>query len=168
MMFLRKTGSILHIPIIVFRQRLRMGMEVKGEHCNRIITLENSFHGRTVTTLSATGQDIFHQHFFPFTEGFLYVPANDGYALHEAMNNTVCAVMLELVQGESGVNVLEKEYVKEAERVCREKGILLIVDEVQTGVGRTGFLILSILVDTFFTRIFMPGQHLEIHNISVV
>ena len=77
--------------------------------------------------------------------------------------------MLEIVQGESGVNVLEKEYVKEAERVCREKGILLIVDEVQTGVGRTGtFLILSILVDTFFTRIFMPGQHLEIHNISVV
>lgn len=116
----------------------KYGMEAKGEHCNRIITLKNSFHGRTVTTLSATGQDIFHQHFFPFTEGFLYVPANDSYALHEAMDDTVCAVMLELVQGESGVNVLEKEYVKEAERVCREKGILLIVDEVQTGVGRTG------------------------------
>ena len=113
-------------------------MEAKGEHCNRIITLKNSFHGRTVTTLSATGQDIFHQHFFPFTEGFLYVPANDIYALQEAMDDTVCAVMLELVQGESGVNVLKKEYVKEAERVCREKGILLIVDEVQTGVGRTG------------------------------
>ncbi len=116
----------------------KYGMDVKGEHCNRIITLENSFHGRTVTTLSATGQDIFHQHFFPFTEGFLYVPANDSYALHEAMDDTVCAVMLELVQGESGVNVLEKEYIKEAERVCSEKGILLIVDEVQTGVGRTG------------------------------
>ena len=68
----------------------------------------------------------------------MYVPANDSYALHETMDDTVCAVMLELVQGESGVNVLEKEYVKEAERVCREKGILLIVDEVQTGVGRTG------------------------------
>jgi len=116
----------------------KYGKEVKGDHCNRIITLENSFHGRTITTLSATGQDILHQHFFPFTEGFLYVPANDSYALHEAMDDTVCAVMLELVQGESGVNVLEKEYVKEAERVCREKGILLIVDEVQTGVGRTG------------------------------
>ena len=116
----------------------KYGKEVKGDHCNRIITLENSFHGRTITTLSATGQDIFHQHFFPFTEGFLYVPANDSYAMHEAMDDTVCAVMLELVQGESGVNVLEKEYVKEAERVCREKGILLIVDEVQTGVGRTG------------------------------
>ena len=113
-------------------------MEIKGEHCNRIITMENSFHGRTVTTLSATGQDIFHRHFFPFTEGFLYVPANNGYVLHETVDDTVCAVMLELVQGESGINVLEKEYVKEVEQVCKEKGILLIVDEVQTGVGRTG------------------------------
>lgn len=116
----------------------KYGMEVKGEHCNRIITLENSFHGRTVTTLSATGQDIFHQHFFPFTEGFLYVPVNNSHVLHETMDDTVCAVMLELVQGESGVNVLKKEYVKEVEQVCKEKGILLIVDEVQTGVGRTG------------------------------
>ena len=116
----------------------KYGMEIKGEHCNRIITMENSFHGRTVTTLSATGQDIFHRHFFPFTEGFLYVPANNGYVLHETVDDTVCAVMLELVQGESGINVLEKEYVKEVEQVCKEKGILLIVDEVQTGVGRTG------------------------------
>lgn len=116
----------------------KYGREVKGENCNRIITLENSFHGRTVTTLSATGQDIFHQSFFPFTEGFCYVPANDSRALYEAVDDTVCAVMIELVQGESGVNVLEKEYVKEIEQICREKNILLIVDEVQTGVGRTG------------------------------
>lgn len=116
----------------------KYGMEVKGEHCNRIITLENSFHGRTVTTLSATGQDIFHQHFFHFTEGFLYVPANNSYVLHETVDDTVCAVMLELVQGESGVNVLKKEYVKEVEQICKEKGILLIADEVQTGVGQTG------------------------------
>lgn len=121
----------------------KYGIEVKGEHCNRIITLENSFHGRTITTLSATGQDIFHQKFFPFTEGFCYVPANDISAFHEAVDNTVCAVMLELVQGESGVNVLEKEYVKNVEQVCREKGILLIVDEVQTGVGRTGTFLCS-------------------------
>lgn len=121
----------------------KYGMEVKGEHCNRIITLENSFHGRTITTLSATEQDIFHQKFFPFTEGFCYVPANDISAFHEAVDNTVCAVMLELVQGESGVNVLEKEYVKNVEQVCREKGILLIVDEVQTGVGRTGTFLCS-------------------------
>jgi len=121
----------------------KYGIEVKGEHCNRIITLENSFHGRTITTLSATGQDIFHQKFFPFTEGFCYVPANDISAFHEAVDHTVCAVMLELVQGESGVNVLEKEYVKMVEQVCREKGILLIVDEVQTGVGRTGTFLCS-------------------------
>lgn len=121
----------------------KYGIEVKGEHCNRIITLENSFHGRTITTLSATGQDIFHQKFFPFTEGFCYVPANDISAFHEAVDNTVCAVMLELVQGESGVNVLEKEYVKNVEQVCREKGILLIVDEVQRGVGRTGTFLCS-------------------------
>lgn len=76
--------------------------------------------------------------FFPFTEGFLYVPANNSYVLHETVDDTVCAVMLELVQGESGVNVLKKEYVKEVEQICKEKGILLIADEVQTGVGRTG------------------------------
>ena len=121
----------------------KYGIEVRGEHCNRIITLENSFHGRTITTLSATGQDIFHHNFFPFTEGFCYVPANDISAFHEAVDHTVCAVMLELVQGESGVNVLEKEYVKKVEQVCREKGILLVVDEVQTGVGRTGTFLCS-------------------------
>lgn len=121
----------------------KYGMEVKGEYCNRIITLENSFHGRTVTTLSATGQDIFHRSFFPFTEGFCYVPANDSRALYEAADDTVCAVMIELVQGESGVNVLEKEYVKDIEKVCSEKDILLIVDEVQTGIGRTGTFLCS-------------------------
>ncbi|MEY8392998.1 aminotransferase class III-fold pyridoxal phosphate-dependent enzyme [Lachnospiraceae bacterium 45-W7] len=115
-------------------------MEVKGEPCNRIITLENSFHGRTVITFSATGQDIFHQNFFPFTEEFCYVPANDIQTFHEAVDHTVCAVMIELVQGESGVNVLAKEYVKSVERVCKENGILLIVDEVQTGAaGRVRF-----------------------------
>lgn len=121
----------------------KYGREVKGENCNRIITLENSFHGRTITTLSATGQDAFHQSFFPFTEGFCYVPANDNCALHKAVDNTVCAVMIELVQGESGVNVLEKEYVKDIEQVCRDKHILLIVDEVQTGIGRTGTFLCS-------------------------
>ena len=121
----------------------KYGREKRGKNCNRIITLENSFHGRTVTTLSATGQDIFRQHFFPFTEGFYYVLANDSRALYEAVDDTVCAVMIELVQGESGVNVLEKEYVKEIEQICREKDILLIVDEVQTGIGRTGTFLCS-------------------------
>lgn len=116
----------------------KYGMEKKGKDCNCIITLENSFHGRTITTLSATGQDIFHHHFFPFTGGFRFVPANDNQALHESVDDTICAIMIELVQGEGGVNVLEKGYVKEIEKICQEKGILLIVDEVQTGVGRTG------------------------------
>lgn len=114
------------------------GIETKGKDCNKIITLKNSFHGRTVTTLSATGQDVFHQHFFPFTEGFQYVAANDIQELYNAIDNTVCAVMIEFVQGEGGVIVLSKEYVKAIENICKEKNILLIADEVQTGIGRTG------------------------------
>jgi len=161
----------------------KYGMEVKGKQCNRMITLENSFHGRTITTLSATGQDIFHQSFFPFTEGFCYVPANNSRALHEAVDDTVCAVMIELVQGESGVNVLEKEYVKDIEKICREKDILLIVDEVQTGSGRTGTFLCgeqygirpnvvtlakglgaglpigAVLMDKLTENIFQPGEH---------
>lgn len=111
-----------------------------GEGRNKVITLVNSFHGRTVTTLAATGQDVFHKYFFPFTEGFLYVPANDIDALKEALDGSVCAVMMELIQGEGGVMPLDKTYVKEVESLCKEKDIILIVDEVQTGVGRTGKL----------------------------
>jgi len=116
----------------------KYGLEKKGEHCNRIITLENSFHGRTITTLSATGQDAFHQYFFPFTEGFDYVPADDEHKLRERIDDSVCAVMIELVQGEGGVIAFEKDYVRSVEKICRENDILLIVDEVQTGIGRTG------------------------------
>ncbi len=116
----------------------KYGIETKGKDCNKIITLKNSFHGRTVTTLSATGQDVFHQHFFPFTEGFQYVGANDIQELYNAVDNTVCAIMIEFVQGEGGVIALSKEYVKAIENICKEKNILLIADEVQTGIGRTG------------------------------
>lgn len=116
----------------------KYGLEKKGKRCNRIITLENSFHGRTVTTLAATGQDAFHQFFFPFTEGFDYVPANNESKLRESINDSVCAVMIELVQGEGGVIALDKDYVQSVEKICRENDILLIVDEVQTGIGRTG------------------------------
>ena len=111
-----------------------------GEGRNKVITLINSFHGRTVTTLAATGQDVFHKHFFPFTEGFEYVPANDIDALKNALDDSVCAVMMELIQGEGGVMPLDKEYVKQGRALCDEKDIILIVDEVQTGVGRTGKL----------------------------
>ena len=111
-----------------------------GKGRDEIITLENSFHGRTVTTLSATGQDIFHNFFFPFTEGFKYVPANDIDALKNTATDKTCAVLMECVQGEGGVNILNKEYVQAVKAFCDEKDILLIVDEVQTGIGRTGKL----------------------------
>lgn len=112
-----------------------------GEGRNKIITLNNSFHGRTVTTLAATGQDVFHNFFFPFTQGFEFAPANDIDALKIALeDSSVCALMIELIQGEGGVMPLDKAFVKEAEKLCKEKDILLIVDEVQTGIGRTGKL----------------------------
>lgn len=111
-----------------------------GEGRNGIITLKNSFHGRTVTTLSATGQDVFHNYFFPFTEGFSYVEASDMNALKNAVNKNTCAVMLELIQGEGGVNILDKDYVQSLVKFCNENDIIVIVDEVQTGVGRTGKL----------------------------
>lgn len=111
-----------------------------GEGRNGIITLKNSFHGRTVTTLSATGQDVFHNYFFPFTEGFSYVEAGDMNALKNAVNKNTCAVMLELIQGEGGVNILDKDYVQSLVKFCNENDILVIVDEVQTGIGRTGKL----------------------------
>ncbi len=111
-----------------------------GEGRNKVVTLVNSFHGRTVTTLSATGQDVFHKYFFPFTEGFSFVPANDIAALENALDGSECAIMLELIQGEGGVMPLDIDFVKAVEALCIEKDIILIVDEVQTGVGRTGKL----------------------------
>lgn len=111
-----------------------------GEGRNKIITLKQSFHGRTVTTLKATGQAKFHQYFFPFTEGFDYAAANDIEDLKEKIDESVCAVMMELIQGEGGVLPLDKEYVQQAAKICKEKDILFLIDEVQTGIGRTGSL----------------------------
>ena len=105
-----------------------------------IITLNNSFHGRTITTLMATGQEVFHNYFFPFTEGFRYADANDLASLEAAASDDVCAVMMELVQGEGGVLPLDYDYVQAVKKLCEEKDWLLLVDEVQTGVGRTGTL----------------------------
>ncbi len=111
-----------------------------GEGRYKIVTLVNSFHGRTVTTLKATGQDRFHNYFFPFTEGFDYAAANDFDSVRHKADEMTCAVMMELVQGEGGVLPLEKEFVHQVEAFCRERDILLIIDEVQTGIGRTGSL----------------------------
>jgi len=112
----------------------------KNENKNVIITLKNSFHGRTITTLSATGQDSFHTNFTPFTEGFIHVEANNIDELKSTLNENVCAIMIEIVQGEGGVNVLNKDYLDEIEKITTENDILLIVDEVQTGNGRCGSL----------------------------
>ena len=108
----------------------------KGRH--NIITLVNSFHGRTIATLSATGQDTFHNYFFPFLEGFINVKANDIDDLNDKIDDTVCAVMIEYVQGEGGVNALSQEFVDAIFDICGKRDILVITDEVQTGVGRTG------------------------------
>ncbi len=109
-----------------------------GKDRTTVITLVNSFHGRTIATLTATGQEVFHNYFGPFNEGFQYVPAGGLEALTELVDRHTCAVMLELVQGEGGVVALEPEYVQAVRKLCDDRDLVLIVDEVQTGVGRTG------------------------------
>lgn len=121
-----------------------------GKDANRfkILTLKNSFHGRTVTTLSATGQDVFHNYFFPFTEGFEYGTANDADAvINELEKGGYCALMFEFIQGEGGVIPLDKDFVKKVFDYCKENDILTIADEVQTGIGRTGKILASMNYD---------------------
>ena len=115
--------------------------EHRGAEYYNIITLKNSFHGRTVTTLAATGQDVFHHDFLPLTEGFLYAEANSIDDIKTLTESNKCAgVMIEVVQGEGGVNPLDKDYVKALAELCAEKDLLLICDEVQIGNGRSGKL----------------------------
>lgn len=116
----------------------KYSVDTYGEGRSKVITLVNSFHGRTLATLTATGQDVFHHDFGPFPGEFAYVPAGDFAALEAAADTHTCAVMMELVQGEGGVVALDPDYVHAVADLCAAKDILLIVDEVQTGVGRTG------------------------------
>lgn len=117
------------------------GSENKGEKYYNIITLKNSFHGRTITTLAATGQDVFHKYFNPLTEGFLYGEANNIDSIETLlMENRCCAIMMELVQGEGGVMPLNPDFVSGVSKLCQKYNVLLIIDEVQTGNGRTGSL----------------------------
>lgn len=118
----------------------RYGAQKYGAARSEIVTLENSFHGRTVTTLAATGQEAFHHDFTPLTAGFSYAKANDMEGVKSAVSEKTCAVMLEFIQGEGGVLPLEKKFVEELFEFCKEQDILVIADEVQTGVGRTGAL----------------------------
>lgn len=114
-----------------------------GADRNTIITLVNSFHGRTICTLSATGQDSFHNYFFPFVGGFKYTPANDIEALKNMVDDTVCAIMVEFVQGEGGVIKIDEKFAKAVREICDHKDIIMIADEIQTGVGRTGNMLAS-------------------------
>ncbi len=113
----------------------------KGADCYTILTLVNSFHGRTLTTLAATGQDHFHKLFQPLTPGFIHVEANNVEALKACVaENKIAGILLECVQGEGGVNPLTKEFMAAADKLCKENDIPLMIDEVQTGNGRTGML----------------------------
>lgn len=105
----------------------------------KIVTLENSFHGRTLTTLAATGQEGFHRDFLPLTEGFLYAKSGDIGAVDALLDGSVCAVLIETVQGEGGVVPIDTDFLKALSGLCNERDVLLIIDEVQTGVGRTGY-----------------------------
>lgn len=110
-----------------------------GKDRATVLTLVNSFHGRTISTLSATGQEVFHQHFFPFTKGFDHTPANELRALETRLGQKdVCAIILEVVQGEGGVCSLDHAYLQGVQALCHQYDVLLIIDEVQTGIGRTG------------------------------
>lgn len=111
-----------------------------GKDRYEIITLKNSFHGRTIATLSATGQESMHNYFNPFVDGFRYADVNDLNVLKTCVSKKTCAIMIETIQGEGGVNNLTEEYINGIYKLCKEKDILLIVDEVQTGNGRTGKL----------------------------
>lgn len=105
---------------------------------NKVVTLIDSFHGRTIQTLTATGQDDMHKFFGPFAQSFDYVKAGDIKELEDKVDENTCAVMFELIQGEGGVNVMDKEFVSAIARVCAENDALMVIDEVQTGIGRTG------------------------------
>lgn len=136
--FFANSGAEANEGAIKLARKYSFDQYGAGRH--QIITLWNSFHGRTITTLKATGQDRFHDYFFPFTDGFDYATAGDLDDLKSKINDHTCAIMMELIQGEGGVLPQDPEFVQAVQRLCREKDLLLIIDEVQTGIGRTGSL----------------------------
>ena len=145
-MFFGNSGAEANECAIKVARKYSFDKYGKDAERNIIITLVNSFHGRTLATLSATGQDVFHNYFFPFLEGFVNVKANDIDDLKAKLNDNkgrVCAVMFELIQGEGGVVALDKEFVNAIFEECAKDDILTICDEVQTGVGRTGTFLAS-------------------------
>ena len=139
-MFFGNSGAEANECAIKLARKYSFDKYGRGRH--NIVTLVNSFHGRTLCTLAATGQEIFHNYFFPFPEGFIYAKANDMTDLESKLDGA-CAVMLEFVQGEGGVIPLEREFVNFVFDICAKKDILVIADEVQTGTGRTGSFLAS-------------------------
>ncbi|PLT48451.1 Acetylornithine aminotransferase [Paenibacillus pasadenensis] len=161
----------------------RYFQKVKGEHRYEVITFTQSFHGRTLATLTATGQDKVKEGFLPLPEGFVTVPMHDLDAVQAAITDRTAAVMLELVQAEGGVLPVKPEFVHDLAKLCRDAGILLILDEVQTGMGRTGklfahehygvqpdiftaakglgsgFPVGAVLAKEFLREAFSPGSH---------
>ena len=119
---------------------IRKYFKEKGEGRYEIITAYNSFHGRTMATITATGQERFHKGYEPLLPGFTYVPYNDITSMEKAITDKTAAVMVEPIQGEGGVNIPDKNYLNQLRRICDSNGILLVLDEVQTGIGRTGKL----------------------------
>ena len=136
--FFGNSGAEANEGIIKLARKYSFDKYGKGR--GTILTLKNSFHGRTITTLAATGQEVFHNYFFPFNDGFRYAQANDMDSVNGVAGHDVCAVMLELVQGEGGVLPMDRDFVHELAVLCAERDWLLLVDEVQTGIGRTGSL----------------------------
>ncbi|MDR3552753.1 MAG: acetylornithine/succinylornithine family transaminase [Clostridia bacterium] len=134
--FLCNSGAEANEALIKLARKY--ACDTYGDSRPTIVALDNSFHGRTVTTLSATGQADFHRFFGPFTEGFRFTPANDIASMEKALSGDVCAVLLEAIQGEGGVLPLDAQFVQKTAELAKSRGILLLFDEVQTGVGRTG------------------------------
>ncbi|GHT67651.1 acetylornithine aminotransferase [Spirochaetia bacterium] len=135
--FLANSGAEANEGAVKIARKYSLGKYGPGRH--QIVTLKGSFHGRTITTLSATGQDVFHKDFGPFTEGFAYVESGDIDALDKALDkSTVAGLLIEAIQGESGIKSQSAEYIAAAAKFCAERDILLMFDEVQCGLGRTG------------------------------
>ncbi len=140
--FLCNSGAEANEGAIKIARKYSQTKYGNGRH--RIVTLKGSFHGRTLTTLSATGQDRFHpDSFAPYTEGFVFVERNDLAAMDKALDGTVAAVFMEPIQGESGIRPLDTAYVQTVARLCQDRDVLLMFDEVQSGVGRTGTFLAS-------------------------
>ncbi|WP_409969754.1 acetylornithine/succinylornithine family transaminase [Bengtsoniella intestinalis] len=136
--FYANGGSEANEGVMKLARKYSFDKYGKGRHT--IITLKNSFHGRTMASLTATGQDSFHNFFFPFVDGYRYANANDLSSLEAVMGDDVCAIMMELIQGEGGILPLDQDYVSAVAALCKEKDVLLLIDEVQSGVGRSGSL----------------------------